>query len=278
MCRRPISRCRPRRFGPPPPRPALSVFLAETWGCRVSRFRLEGPRVGKTEPVIADLPGYPDNISRGSRGGHWVALAGTRRTSYDLAMTMPGVRRRMARRVAGDQSLFLNVNVGRLVHFAQGGSILETLWDLAGENNPAITSMREHQHETLIRHMLGRSLTNQLCGRVGVARKPRPAGGKVLSVPNLSMQNVVGNTPFSIFSGQMTGVVGLVGSGRTEAAILQLISAPADEGLAVVVISSHLPVILNLSDRILVARRGKIVEELSPSEATTESAMFAAVY
>ena len=50
------------------------------------------------------------------------------------------------------------------------------------------------------------------------ARKVRPPGEKVLSVQNLSMQNVVRNTSFSIFAGQVTGVFGLVGSGRTETA------------------------------------------------------------
>jgi simple sugar transport system ATP-binding protein len=46
----------------------------------------------------------------------------------------------------------------------------------------------------------------------------------------------------------------------------------------VVVISSYLPEILSLSDRILVSRQGRIVEELSPDEATSETVMFAAVY
>ena len=273
--------------------------------------------------------------------------------------------------------------------------------------------------ETIIRHMVGRSLTDELYGRAADIRTLRPAGEKVLSVQNLSMQNLVRNTSFSIFAGQVTGVFGLVGSGRTETAriiagvakrdffhggevrlggesvryrtprqavndgvvyvtedrkgdgffetmsiaeniyigeissrmsrgfvvnmtetralaanwikklniralksdsrvielsggnqqkvviakalaqkpkliifdeptrgvdvgaiaeIHQLIAALADEGLAVIVISSYLPEILSLSDRILVSRQGRIVEELSPREATSEAVMFAAVY
>ena len=273
--------------------------------------------------------------------------------------------------------------------------------------------------ETIIRHMVGRSLTDDLYGRAADGRKPRSAGGKVLSVQNLSMQNVVRNTSFSIFAGQVTGIFGLVGSGRTETAriiagvikrdffhggdvrfenrsvryrtpraavsdgivyvtddrkgdgffesmsvaeniyigqissrqshgimadvsetralaadwtrklnirtlssdsrvielsggnqqkvviakalvqrprliifdeptrgvdvgaiaeIHHLISKLADDGLAVVVISSYLPEILSLSDRILVSRQGRIVEELSPDTATSESIMFASVY
>jgi simple sugar transport system ATP-binding protein len=298
------------------------------------------------------------------------------------------------------------------------------------EISDRITILRDGSHiitddaksfsrETIIRYMVGRSLTDDLYGRAADVRQLRLAGEKVLSVQNLSMQNVVRNTSFSIFAGQVTGVFGLVGSGRTETAriiagivkrdffhggdvrfenrsvryrtpraavgdgvvyvtedrkgdgffetmsvaeniyigqissrasrgivasmsearalaanwtkklnirtlssdsrvielsggnqqkvviakalvqkpklvifdeptrgvdvgaiaeIHHLISVLADEGLAVVVISSYLPEILSLSDRILVSRQGRIVEEISPDEATSESVMFAAVY
>ena len=62
------------------------------------------------------------------------------------------------------------------------------------------------------------------------------------------------------------------------AEIHQLIQRLADERLAVMVISSYLPEILNLSDRILVARQGRIVEEFTPSEATEQKIMYAAVH
>jgi len=62
------------------------------------------------------------------------------------------------------------------------------------------------------------------------------------------------------------------------AEIHHLINNLADEGLAVVVVSSYLPEILNLSDRILVCRQGRIVEEFSPADATEEKIMYAAVH
>jgi simple sugar transport system ATP-binding protein len=62
------------------------------------------------------------------------------------------------------------------------------------------------------------------------------------------------------------------------AEIHQFINRLADEGLAIVVISSYLPEVLNLSDRILVCRSGRVVEEFSPDEATEEKIMFAAVH
>ncbi|MER8372063.1 sugar ABC transporter ATP-binding protein [Mesorhizobium sp. M1406] len=272
--------------------------------------------------------------------------------------------------------------------------------------------------DRIVAAMVGRTLSGQIYRQRDEA-KLRKAGRKVLSVQDISMSNVVRNTSFSIFEGQITGVFGLIGSGRTEtfkivsgiykrdflrggaielddrpvrylvpseavadgivyvtedrksegifetmgiaenlfggllaagrekawvinaqemralsaewtktlnikaindnarvvelsggnqqkvvigkglvqrprivifdeptrgvdvgaiAEIHQIINRLADEGLAVVVISSYLPEIMNLSDRILVCRQGRIVEEFSPAEATEEKIMYAAVH
>jgi simple sugar transport system ATP-binding protein len=52
----------------------------------------------------------------------------------------------------------------------------------------------------------------------------------------------------------------------------------ADEGKAVMVISSYLPEILAISDRILVARGGRIVEEMAAADATEDNIMYAAIH
>ncbi len=52
----------------------------------------------------------------------------------------------------------------------------------------------------------------------------------------------------------------------------------ADEGKAVVVISSYLPEVMSISDRILVARLGRIVAEFDAAEATQETIMYAAIH
>ncbi|MBZ9670692.1 sugar ABC transporter ATP-binding protein [Mesorhizobium sp. ES1-3] len=272
--------------------------------------------------------------------------------------------------------------------------------------------------DKIVAAMVGRTLSGQIYRQRDEARLRTP-GKKVLSVQDISMSNVVRNNSFSIFEGQITGVFGLIGSGRTEtfkivsgickrdflrggaielddrpvrylvpseavadgivyvtedrksegifetmgvaenlfggllaagreqawvinqqemrqlsaewtktlnikaindnarvvelsggnqqkvvigkglvqqprivifdeptrgvdvgaiAEIHQIINRLADEGLAVVVISSYLPEIMNLSDRILVCRQGRIVEEFSPAEATEEKIMYAAVH
>ena len=76
-----------------------SILFAETWGCRVKRYWFDGPKKGKVEMVIDNLPGYPDNINRASDGNYWLALVGMRSPALDLAWKMPGFRRRMAKRV-----------------------------------------------------------------------------------------------------------------------------------------------------------------------------------
>lgn len=277
----------------------------------------------------------------------------------------------------------------------------------------------EFNREKVVCAMVGRALSNEI---YNVERKPeniRKRGAKILSVQDISMGNTVRNNSFSIFEGQITGIFGLIGSGRTEtfkivsgiykrdflrggdieldggkvrynvpaeevrdriiyvtedrklegffetksiaenfysgllsagleksavisfremrvlstewskrlnvkaindnaravelsggnqqkvvigkgliqkprlvifdeptrgvdvgaiAEIHQLINRLADDGLAVVVISSYLPEIMNLSDRILVCRQGRVVEEISPLEATEEKIMYAAVH
>jgi simple sugar transport system ATP-binding protein len=52
----------------------------------------------------------------------------------------------------------------------------------------------------------------------------------------------------------------------------------ADAGKAVVVISSYLPEVMSLSDRILVAKQGKVVVEFAATDATQEGIMYAAIH
>ncbi|MGV3551000.1 sugar ABC transporter ATP-binding protein [Rhizobium sp.] len=270
---------------------------------------------------------------------------------------------------------------------------------------------------SIVQAMVGRNLTETLHG--SARRAPRGYGEKVLSVENLSCAGLVRNSSFSVFAGQVTGMFGLVGAGRTEMAkvvagvmkrnlfhggeirlfgksvryrvprpammdgivyvtedrkldgffetmtagenlqvgelsdgsnplsvvsfararelvadwgarlrlkqindkarmielsggnqqkvviaksliqkpkliifdeptrgvdvgaiveIHQLINDLADQGMAVVVISSYLPEIMAVSDRVLVVKRGRVVEEMMVADATEEKIMFAAVH
>ena len=126
-------------------RDGQSFFFAESWICAIKRYYFDGPRKGTIEPVLANLPGYPSNINRASDGTYWAALLGMRTPALELAMTMPGFRRRMTQRIAPDLWLYPNINTGCVIKFDESGTVLETLWDLGGESHPMITSVREHK-------------------------------------------------------------------------------------------------------------------------------------
>lgn len=51
------------------------VVVAETRGRTLVRHWLSGDRAGTRDLLVAELPGYPDNIARGSDGLVWVSLA-----------------------------------------------------------------------------------------------------------------------------------------------------------------------------------------------------------
>ena len=140
-----------------------SFLFAQTWACSISRRWIAGPRAGQTEVVIANLPGHPDNINRASDGNYWLALVGMRSPVVDLALRMPGFRRRMARRVAADEWLYPNINIGCVVKIDDQGRVLDALWDRDGRNHPMITSMREHKGYLY----LGGILNNRV-GRWGI--------------------------------------------------------------------------------------------------------------
>jgi rhamnose transport system ATP-binding protein len=54
-------------------------------------------------------------------------------------------------------------------------------------------------------------------------------------------------------------------------------SSLAADGLAVVMVSSELPEVLGMADRVIVLREGRIAAELARAEATEESVMYAAI-
>jgi ribose transport system permease protein len=138
-----------------------SVLFAESWACRISRLWIAGPKAGTVEVVVDRLPGYPDNINRASDGTYWCAIMGMRSPALDVALRMPAFRRRMSRRIAPDQWLYPNLNIGCVVRFNDRGEVLESLWDRSAANHPMITSMREHKGWLY----LG-GITNNRIGRV----------------------------------------------------------------------------------------------------------------
>jgi len=72
------------------------LLYAQTGSYRVDRLWLTGPRQGRTEPFVTNLPGFPDNLSRGSDGLFWVALPTARSRALDLLLPRHPALRRLA--------------------------------------------------------------------------------------------------------------------------------------------------------------------------------------
>ena len=122
-----------------------SVLFASTWLCAVFRYWIAGPKSGRVETFIDNLPGYPDNINRASDGGYWLALVGIRSPTFDLAMRHPDFRLRMIKQIPPDEWIYPGINNGCIVKFDSNGEALESMWDPGGRKHSTVTSMREHR-------------------------------------------------------------------------------------------------------------------------------------
>ncbi len=76
------------------------VAVAETGACRINRVWLTGPRCGESEVLIGDLDGMPDNLSTGTEGRIWVAIAAPMLGALRLVQRGPRPARRLIGRVA----------------------------------------------------------------------------------------------------------------------------------------------------------------------------------
>jgi sugar lactone lactonase YvrE len=72
------------------------VVVAETGACRLHRVWLRGQRAGTAEVFVDPLTGYPDNISLGSDGLIWVAVASPKTAQLAKVQALPGPVRTLA--------------------------------------------------------------------------------------------------------------------------------------------------------------------------------------
>lgn len=69
-----------------------SVLVNETGMYRVLHYWLAGPKVGQVEPFIEQLPGFPDNLTRGQDGRYWLAMIAPRSPLLDDLADKPWLR------------------------------------------------------------------------------------------------------------------------------------------------------------------------------------------
>ncbi|MCB1304121.1 MAG: strictosidine synthase family protein [Leptospiraceae bacterium] len=73
------------------------LLLNETYRYRVNRYWLKGPRKGEMEVVADNLPGFPDNIARSSRGSFWLCLFTVRNPVMDFLHPHPFLKKIVSR-------------------------------------------------------------------------------------------------------------------------------------------------------------------------------------
>jgi sugar lactone lactonase YvrE len=114
------------------------LAVAETRARTVVRWWLDGRR----DLLVADLPGYPDNIARGSDGLIWVTLASPVDAIAELVdRTPPRVRRAVSRIPDA-----LQPKVRRTVRvqaYDDEGTLVHDL-DLPADDYHMVTGVREH--------------------------------------------------------------------------------------------------------------------------------------
>lgn len=73
----------------------ISALVAETGAYRIRRVWLDGEHAGMSEVLVSNLPGFPDNMSTGSDGLIWVAIASERNALLDRLLPLPGILRQV---------------------------------------------------------------------------------------------------------------------------------------------------------------------------------------
>jgi sugar lactone lactonase YvrE len=118
------------------------VAVAESAGRTVVRLWLKGERAGTRDLLCADLPGYPDNIARGSDGLIWVTIASPRDPVVELLQRAPLPLRKVVTRVPEA----LQPKPKRTVRVQAFDDAGELVHDISGDATGyhMVTGVREH--------------------------------------------------------------------------------------------------------------------------------------
>lgn len=105
------------------------LLIAETGRARLHRLWLSGPKAGKQEVFLDNLPGYPDNLERQDDGTFWLAFASPR-VPAEALMPYPFLRKVIWR--LGSVVRPAPIERGMVIQFDADGNILRTLQDPKG--------------------------------------------------------------------------------------------------------------------------------------------------
>ncbi|MPZ60134.1 MAG: SMP-30/gluconolactonase/LRE family protein [Propionibacteriales bacterium] len=118
------------------------VAVAETAAYRIRRYWLTGERAGQHDLLVDNLPGFPDNMSTGSDGLLWAAIAAPRDPMLDLMLPRAPVLRKVAWALP-ESLLPKEKRTVRVQAYDDAGTLVH---DLNGthDNFHMVTGVREH--------------------------------------------------------------------------------------------------------------------------------------
>jgi sugar lactone lactonase YvrE len=118
------------------------VAVAETAARTVVRHWLTGPQAGSRDLLAQDLPGYPDNIARGSDGLIWVTIASPTDPLVERLQNGPMLLRKAVTRIPERLQPAPKKTV-RVQAFDDAGTVVRDL-DVTTDRYHMVTGVREH--------------------------------------------------------------------------------------------------------------------------------------
>jgi sugar lactone lactonase YvrE len=122
-----------------------SVLVTETAAYRVTRYWLQGPKQGLSEPFIENLPGFPDNITASPRGGYWLALASPRIPRVERLQRSRFLRQMLLRLPRSWLPAPQPVNYGIVLGLDPDGRVVHNLQDPDGRDAFQVSSAVEYR-------------------------------------------------------------------------------------------------------------------------------------
>lgn len=119
------------------------VVVAETAGRTLVRHWLTGDRAGQRDLLAQDLPGYPDNIARGSDGLIWVTIATPRDPLVERIQAGPQWLRRQITRIPEKLQPKPKQTI-RVQAYDDAGTLVHDV-DVKEPGFHMVTGVREHE-------------------------------------------------------------------------------------------------------------------------------------
>lgn len=116
------------------------VLVNETYRYRITRYWLQGPKEGKSEIFIDNLPGLPDNLQGDRAGTFWVALPSPRKADADFILPHPWLKAQLAK--LPRPLLPKPTPYGLVLALDENGKVLRSLHDTSGQHLRMITSAK----------------------------------------------------------------------------------------------------------------------------------------